>query len=1294
MKKLLLSFFSLFFTFTVQAQYTSIPDQNFEKKLIELGHDDVLDGRVLTVDIETIATLDVSGYGKPDSLKIKDLTGIQDFKALIYLACSYNRLENLTIDKNEKLKILNCSYNQLFDLNLSQNLLLESLICHENKLVNLDVTKNTSLVNLTCSRNRIETLDFSKNKKIEILNCRKNRLNTLVLSENKLLKTLNCSYNQISELNLNTNTLLEGLSCSYNKLDELYLLNNPLLETLDCTSNQLRGISLSKNILLETIWCSKNNLEELDVSENLALKKLYCSNNKIWKLDISKNNLLEHLSCNNNRLINIQLENKPNLMKVYCDNNEIGSLDISTNLSLSILYCSDNKLTKLNVSRNDSLIQLNAGDNELGSLDLSNNTELTDLWINSNQLINLDLSKNINLRDLNAFGNSFTCIKVASEEIAKKANANQVINDGQADWEEDEGVLYSIDCDAGKLIVIAEKSYSSKNNRIYAHTSGFVKFSKHKINQGDSVEVTVFSKSGYKLNDLLVNGESYGDDTSLVLRNLQEDITVKAIFDLAYDFDGGDGTELNPFQISTFEQLEVLSNLDTLWDKHFILMSDIDAIKSQGINAGKCFRPIGSEFKNFTGSFDGNGKVIRNLYIYRKSLRGVGLFGWLDPYAKVKQIGLINTKVFGGYLVGALVGIFRYEINTISDGEIRECFASGYVEGKQHVGGLVGANGNKIYQSFANVDIKAEGYVGGLAGMSGSDAHLKNDLISESYASGSLYVNSTFSSSFDGAIAGWGFVSGIPNIENSYWDKHRNGFTVSPYLSDTLGLATSEFSNLSNFKNWDTSIWEMNKVEEIDLSPRPYLKWQIYGIPEYEVKINQTDGGQVLASSLKVSKGRNVTFSIKPLEGYHLRKLKINGKIVSISEGKYIFENVQADVVAEAIFEKIEQAIYYQLTTNISLHGSISLAKDSIESGESISFSVTASDGYQIQDVLVNGKSIGAVEKYTLSDIQEDKSIEAIFEKIEQPIYYQLTTNISLHGSISLPKDSIEAGESISFTVTANEDYQIQDVLINSKSIGAVESYTLSDIQEDKSIEAIFEKIEQPIYYQLITNISPHGSISLAKDSIESGESISFTVTANEDYQIQDVLINSKSIGAVETYILFDIQEDKNIEAIFEKIEQPIYYKLSTNISLHGSVSLAKDSIEAGESISFTVTANDGYQIQDVLINNKSIGAVGSYTLSNIQEDKTIEAVFVKKAIVLGAYDLENISIHPNPVKNKLTISGLHAGEKILIIDLQGNVLLSKISKTTSIEFDLTSLKTGVYFVSVEERVVQKILKQ
>jgi hypothetical protein len=45
----------LFFTTSITfAQFTAIPDPIFEQALIDLGHDDVLDGQVLTANIEKL----------------------------------------------------------------------------------------------------------------------------------------------------------------------------------------------------------------------------------------------------------------------------------------------------------------------------------------------------------------------------------------------------------------------------------------------------------------------------------------------------------------------------------------------------------------------------------------------------------------------------------------------------------------------------------------------------------------------------------------------------------------------------------------------------------------------------------------------------------------------------------------------------------------------------------------------------------------------------------------------------------------------------------------------------------------------------------------------------------------------------------------------------------------------------------------------------------------------------------------------------------------------------------------
>ena len=57
-------------------QWTSIPDQNFEQRLINLGYDNLIDGQVLSANISGVTNLNVS-YST-----ITDLTGIEDFISL------------------------------------------------------------------------------------------------------------------------------------------------------------------------------------------------------------------------------------------------------------------------------------------------------------------------------------------------------------------------------------------------------------------------------------------------------------------------------------------------------------------------------------------------------------------------------------------------------------------------------------------------------------------------------------------------------------------------------------------------------------------------------------------------------------------------------------------------------------------------------------------------------------------------------------------------------------------------------------------------------------------------------------------------------------------------------------------------------------------------------------------------------------------------------------------------------------------------------------------------------------
>ena len=153
MKKLLL--LSLIaFSLVSTAQTTSIPDSNFEQRLIFLGYDNVIDGGVLTANISGVTSLSLSGQN------ISDLTGIEDFTALKTLFCNNNQLANLDVTQITALELLWCDNNQLTNLDVTQNTALDYLVCTNNNLVCLNVANGnntnstdffaTGNVSLTC----------------------------------------------------------------------------------------------------------------------------------------------------------------------------------------------------------------------------------------------------------------------------------------------------------------------------------------------------------------------------------------------------------------------------------------------------------------------------------------------------------------------------------------------------------------------------------------------------------------------------------------------------------------------------------------------------------------------------------------------------------------------------------------------------------------------------------------------------------------------------------------------------------------------------------------------------------------------------------------------------------------------------------------------------------------------------------------------------------------------------------------------------------------------------------------
>ncbi len=288
-KKLLPLFIACSLCFQcTKAQYVTIPDPNFVNWIAGSNVHQCLNG---------LGQLDTTCQGLlQDTVlicsgnQIGNLIGIQYFKNLKYLDCSFNLLDSLT-QLPGNLQILICNQNSIRTF-VSLPDQLEFLYCEDNKLVTIN-SLPPRLVGLHCADNLLDslpslpgvldTLDCPLNFLISLpafpntlraLICYQNSLN--ILPNATSLKYLDCTSNQISVLPGYYDSL-NYIRCSHNQISRLPLFSNSLIY-LDCSYNNIDSIISLPNGLIDII-CGFNQLKSLSSRLPDSLQSIACYNN-------------------------------------------------------------------------------------------------------------------------------------------------------------------------------------------------------------------------------------------------------------------------------------------------------------------------------------------------------------------------------------------------------------------------------------------------------------------------------------------------------------------------------------------------------------------------------------------------------------------------------------------------------------------------------------------------------------------------------------------------------------------------------------------------------------------------------------------------------------------------------------------------------------------------------------------------------------------------------------------------------------------------------------------------------
>lgn len=297
---------------------------------------------------------------------------------------------------------------------------------------------------------------------------------------------------------------------------------------------------------------------------------------------------------------------------------------------------------------------------------------------------------------------------------------------------------------------------------------------------------------------------------------------------------GGDGTSSSPYTISNLENLFWLSQSSGEWDKSYIQTADIDASPTHtwfpnGSGGYLGFITIGNTSIQFTGSYNGAGFYIRNLYINRPSSNDIGFFGKLrnagtaNDFVMVSNLGLVNVEITGGHYVGGLAGSINgwYLGEAFYQPAINNSYVTCSVSGSNYLGGFIGISDCAIvcassFSGVVNGGWEAGGFVGSVTNYSQVHNCYSSGTITYGYNTGGFAGQMTSYGSLNNCYSSCQIASGInigglvgvasdatSTATNSFWDIESSG-TASSALG--TGRTTAQLKTRSTYpETWDFS---------------------------------------------------------------------------------------------------------------------------------------------------------------------------------------------------------------------------------------------------------------------------------------------------------------------------------------------------------------------------------------------------------------------------------------------------------------------------------------------------------
>ena len=289
----------------------------------------------------------------------------------------------------------------------------------------------------------------------------------------------------------------------------------------------------------------------------------------------------------------------------------------------------------------------------------------------------------------------------------------------------------------------------------------------------------------------------------------------------------------------------------------------------------------------------------------------------------------------------------------------------------------------------------------------------------------------------------------------------------------------------------------------------------------------------------------------------------------------------------------------------------------------------------------MEGQSITTtIKAIAVKNGMQDSEVKTFTYTINIPkpiVKHTITATAGANGSIS-PSGKVEVveGADQAFSITANEGYEIESLKVDGAAVSTATSYTFTNVRAAHTIEATFKQkitVEKPSIGKQPQNVS-----------VKAGEQATFTVAATGTdlkYQWQidrndgngfvdingadrasyttsavDMTCNGFKYQCVISNSTGSVTTNAATLTVTEDVTPPLVTKhiITATAGANGSISPSGTlEVTEGADQTFSITANDGYEIASLKVDGAAVTAATSYAFTNVTKAHTIEVTFKQK---------------------------------------------------------------------------------